>query len=366
MNLDNKFQIIDSHMHLRGGDNADIKDTLQGISAIKEKLGLDAINVAAIPHDSVGQNILCILFKALNPGNYAFGGLDYYYPGLKKDKDAYRSQAMELIDMGFDGIKSIEAKPTARKLIDIPLDSPLYDGYYEYIESNELPMLWHVGDPEDNWFEDRCSEGVKQAGWCYGDGSFVTLEQLYSEVENVLTKFPRLKAVFAHFYFLSADIERASTFLDSYPSVYFDITPGIEMIYNFSSKRSDWYGFFIRYQDRIIFGTDNGWGDDVPAQKVINAYKNVEFIRAFYETDDVIETWDGIKLRGLALPPEVCQKIYRNNFMKVIKSKPSRPVNLKAAISYAQKLHAALLTVETKSTITKQIKDAIDMLKECD
>ncbi len=58
MDSNNKFQFIDSHIHIRGVDNAGIKQTFQGISAIKEQLGMDAINVAAIPQwdpDSVGQ-----------------------------------------------------------------------------------------------------------------------------------------------------------------------------------------------------------------------------------------------------------------------------------------------------------------------
>jgi hypothetical protein len=183
-----KFRFIDSHIHIRDTENAGVEKVLQGIAAIWEQLGMKAINVAVIPQwdpDSVGQSVLCILFKALNPGNYAYGGLDYYYPGLKKDQEISLSQVKELVEIGFDGIKSIEAKPTARKLIDVPLDSPLYDKYYAYIESNELPMLWHVGDRADNWVEERCSEGTKQAGWYYGDGSFVSLEQLYSEVDNV-------------------------------------------------------------------------------------------------------------------------------------------------------------------------------------
>jgi predicted TIM-barrel fold metal-dependent hydrolase len=367
LNPNNKLRIIDSHIHIRGTENAGVEKTLKGITSIKEQLGLEAINVAAIPQwdpDSVAQNLLCILFKALNPGSYAYGGLDYYYSGLKKDKDAFLNQAKELIEMGFDGIKSIEAKPPARKLIDIPLDSPLYDKYYDYIESNELPMLWHVGDPADNWIEEKCSDWLKNAGWYYGDGSFVSLEQLYAEVDNVLTKFPRLKAVFAHFYFMSADIDRAAAFLDKHPSVYFDITPGVEMIYNFDSKRSEWRDFFIRYQDRIIFGTDSGWGDEEsPAQKVIKAHWNVSFMRAFYETDDVVEAWNNIKVRGLALPQEVCQKIYRENFMRVLKAAPPKPVNLKAALEYTERVYAALQTNEAKSAVVKQTKDALDILK---
>lgn len=109
-------------------------------------------------------------------------------------------------------------------------------------------------------------------------------------------------------------------------------------------------GFINAY--RIIFGTDNGWGDDLsPEQKVISANKNVTFMREFYETDAVIETGNGIKVCVLSLPQDVCQKIYKNNYMKVLKSAPFKPVNLKAAIAYTQKLYTTLQAAETKSTI---------------
>lgn len=49
MNSGNKLRFIDSHIHIRGVDQFGIKHTLQGISAIKEQLDMDAITVAAIP-----------------------------------------------------------------------------------------------------------------------------------------------------------------------------------------------------------------------------------------------------------------------------------------------------------------------------
>lgn len=368
MQSDFKYRFIDSHVHIRGTESAGVRQTIEGIYAIKEQTNMDAINVAAIPQwdpDSAGQNLLCILFKAMYPRNYAYGGLDYHYSGLKKDACSFLDQVMDLMEMGFDGVKSIEAKPTARKLIDLPLDSPLYDDYYNYIQNNDLPMLWHVGDPEDNWMEEKCSDWVKQAGWCYSDGSFVTLEQLYAEVEHVLEKFPGLKAVFAHFCFLSADLERASRFLDRHPAVYFDITPGIEMIYNFSRRRSDWHDFFIEYQDRIIFGTDNGWGDDnSPSQKVINACKHVAFMRALYETDDEIDYGNGIPVRGLSLPQDVCRKIYRDNYLKVLGSKPPKPVDLKAAEAYGDKLYSAFRQENEHGALVRQAKECLDLLRE--
>jgi hypothetical protein len=40
--------------------------------------------------------------------------------------------------------------------------------------------------------------------------------------------------------------------------VFFDLTPGAEMYFNFSSRLGEVRDFFLRYQDRLIYGTDIG------------------------------------------------------------------------------------------------------------
>jgi hypothetical protein len=84
-----------------------------------------------------------------------------------------------------------------------------------------------------------------------------------------------------------------------------DLAPGVEMLHNFSARRDDARAFFIRFADRIIFGSDFGmtcgWGRD-----------RGMMIRRFLETDEVFDVPDDPAmtpddrppLKGIALPRE--------------------------------------------------------------
>ena len=105
-----------------------------------------------------------------------------------------------------------EGKPTLRKAIGQPLDSPVYDAYYAFCEAQSFPILFHVGDPPDLWDSEKVPEWARRRGWFYGDGTYPALETLYGEVDGILDKFPTLHIILAHFYFGSYDIERAARF----------------------------------------------------------------------------------------------------------------------------------------------------------
>jgi len=77
-------------------------------------------------------------------------------------------------------------------------------------------------------------------------------------VINVLQRHPDIKVVFAHFFFMSAQLERLGEYLDRYPNMCVDLTPGIEMYRNFSKNPEGARNFFRKYQDRILYGTDIG------------------------------------------------------------------------------------------------------------
>lgn len=80
---------------------------------------------------------------------------------------------------------------------------------------------------------------AKKQRWVYYLDDYPTKEELYTETENVLDGHPDLKIVLCHFYFMPADLEEASKFLETYRNANFDLTLGIELMYNISSKRDD-------------------------------------------------------------------------------------------------------------------------------
>ena len=183
-----------------------------------------------------------------------------------------------------------------------------------------------MADPEEFWDENLAPDWAKKQGWVYYLDDYPTKEELYGEIEHVLESHPRLNVVLCHFYFISADLERASEFLDTYGNAGLDLTLGIELMYNISRRSDDWRDFFIKYQDRFFFGTDIAtW------QTLQEALDRIWLIRNFLESDEEFytpSTADKLLTRyekpfvGLHLPEPVLRKIYAENFRRLWGQKP--------------------------------------------
>ena len=341
--------IVDSHSHI-----SQIKDIAQYIRMLENNT-LDYLNILSLPSyddERYILNPLCILAKASYPKKiYTFGSLNHFSAKYASQKKDYAKQVENLIKMGFDGIKMWEGKPNITKQIDLPLNSPEYDDFYTYLEKNAIPVTSHIADPKELWDKENVPKWAVDNGWSYIDGTFTPNEEFYTQVEDVLARYPQLKITFAHFFFMSADIDRASKYLEKWPSVNFDVTPGMEMYVNFSKRPDEWRDFFIKYQNRILFGTDNGYSG-------VSLY-GISFVRKFLETNDEFEN-DGVLYRGLKLPIEVLNNIYFNNFMRFINFR-SNPVNLNMAIDYYEHIPEF---ISSNAILKEQYIQVIDSLKE--
>lgn len=357
MQLNYKGPIIDCHIH-----SMSIDSMLKFIKDLNDFRQYKAINDLCYTEgtdDYLPQTILKMLFKALVPGKvYAFGPLHYpeKVPVAKLD---FLSQIERNMEMGYDGIKLLEGKTTVRAHLGIPLDSAVYDGFFGYAQENSIPILFHIADPETFWDLGRIPSWAKEAGWFYGDGKHPTKGQLYFEVERILKRYPGLKIIFAHFYFLSDDLEMAAEFLERWPKVCFDITPGSEMYENFAKRTGEWRDFFIRYQDRIFFGTDSEKGID-------------EFIttpvRTFLETDEkFIFLQDRVKHlgvigEGIRLDTSILEKIYYINF-ETLAGKIPKKVNIDAVYREAEWIQDILKDSPKEFMCKKDLNMYLDMLK---
>jgi len=245
----------------------------------------------------------------------------------------------------------MEGKPDTRKRIGVPLDSPVFDLYYEYLEADRIPLLFHVNDPAMFWDKDRVSAHIIERGWAYLDDSFQTKEGIYTEVEGILKKFPKLRVIFAHFYFMDEEgIERASDFLDRWPEASFDLAPGMHFP-NFEKNLSGWRDFFIKYQDRILFGTDNDYG---VAKELIYT------MRTILETDNEIAYWDAL-LHGMKLDRGVLDKIYRANFQRYAGEAP-REVDVDLLKEDCNRIDKMAQGSPMRESICKDVRDVLDRL----
>jgi predicted TIM-barrel fold metal-dependent hydrolase len=326
--------IIDCHLHLHG--KLEEIAALDSLPVVARASGLERINCLSCTSSATHldderslDNLILAQAKLKYPELlYTFGGL---YHCLPQGGPTLGEQVRLLVALGFDGIKMLEGKPTVYKTSPYPLDAAVYHPFYTYCAEAGVPILFHVADPEEFWDPALVPDWAKKYNWTY-DAAFPVKEELYRQVDHILGRFPGLKIIFAHFYFLSADLPRAASFLDTWPGVSFDLTPGTELYFNFSKKHELWRDFFIKYQDRILFGTDN-----FDTSKVDDAARHISIIRQFLETDRTFDALDGTMtdlglplcawngtLQGLGLPPDVLEKIYYRNFLRYAGNRPKK------------------------------------------
>jgi predicted TIM-barrel fold metal-dependent hydrolase len=323
MNLPfSSLPIIDSHVHFVHPERMD------EILALMDAVPCARFNLVCIPNpDGSNHNPAALYFKQRHPERaYISGALEYgsALANLDHAPELLAAQIAALKARGFDGLKLIEGKPQVRKLLPHPLDGPLYAGMWAALEQENFPVVFHVNDPDEFWDAQRCPDWARESNWDYSDGSYPSKQDLYGEVDSILMRHPNLKIIFAHFYFLSVNLERAASFLDAHPGVCFDLAPHMGMYRDFSRASGAARSFFFRFQDRIIYGTDTDTRAIVRGPDGFRFMQSIpQFIRSFLERDGEFAMPDGARYQGLDLPREVLEKIYAANFERIYGAAPA-------------------------------------------
>lgn len=338
--------ITDAHIHCWGVGELD--ETIDTLWSTMTQGGVERVNiVSALDPHAVNCNAVGLYFKGRFPDRVTlFGGLDHVtaaQAGPETMAADLVAQVDRLRTMGCDGIKLIEGKPLVYKWLPLSFDGPVYAPFFDRLEATGFPVIWHVNDPPTFWDGERVPAWARERGWFYGDGTFPTMETLYAQVENVLSRHPQLRVVLAHFFFLSDDLSRAAALLERYPHAHLDLTPGSEMYFNFARDPDAVRRFFLRFSDRIIYGTDATDQAMVSAVGRQRTAGKMWMVRCFLESEEHFDAAPLIQrpgeVRGIALPPEVLIKIYRTNFQRLMGERPA-PLDKAMALTECQRLAA--------------------------
>ncbi len=365
--------LIDCHFHVHadGMDLPRVGGTLERFCRVT---GVQTISIACVPdglhpgYDS-RQVFIGFLLKALRPDRvYVFGALDYSDQIAGEGASDFAAQAGRLFEMGVDGVKMLEGKPTTRRIVKTPLDSPAYEPFFQFLEERSLPVLAHVADPPLCWDPVNVPDHYRQAGYFYGSEGLPTFEGFQEEILNVARRHPGLKLILAHFFCSWDRIDRAARFMEEYPNIAFDLTPGFEMYEHFARKPGEWRDFFIRYGSRILFGTEGGlmgppfgWPDALIEGKI-------GFMRRFLETgEEAVFTYDPkftFRTVGLNLPPETLEKIYRRNYLDRLSGKEPRPPNRALVIAECRRAVERLRKMKAPSPQRDAEAAALEQIAE--
>jgi len=203
------------------------------------------------------------------------------------------------------------------------VDDELFDPIYEHMVAKGWPLLTHIAEPLECWLP--LKEGSPHYGYysrnpewhMFNKPDYPSHATLMAARDNVLAKHPRLRMIGAHLGSLEYDVDEVAARLDRYPNFAVDISARLsDLAIQNSAKVRD---FFVKYQDRILFGTDVVMRQAPSALPAAERAQALASLRQTYETHIAYLEHSGpVTVRsypseGLALPPSVLDKHWRTN-----------------------------------------------------
>ena len=133
------------------------------------------------------------------------------------------------------------------------------------------------------------------------------------ERNRMFQKHPKTTFIAAHFAYHANDLARMGKLLDEMPNVYTEVGA---ILAELGRQPRTAHDFFVKYQDRILFGKDAFQPDEFPY-----------FWRVFETNDEYFDYYRDYhafwKLYGIDLPDAVLRKVYYQNALKITRGLPT-------------------------------------------
>jgi len=273
--------------------------------------------------------------KTLNerhPGRFvAFVRMDYVGDGDPKDQKTWDVQKpgfgvrmadklTEAVRQGACGLKLL--KDLGLTLRDqngkiIPPDDPRFDPMWERAAELKIPVIWHCADPRA-FFEpiseknERWEELHRHPEWSFHGGDFPKFDDLVAARMRVVEKHPKTTFILAHFADLPDDLKTLGQYLDKCPSAYVEFAGRIAELGRQPYTARE---FFLKYQDRILFGTDGV----PPMSELVPHFQMLETRDEYFPYEDNPFPPQGFwNIYGLDLPDDVLRQVYYENAVRII------------------------------------------------
>ena len=316
----------DTHVHLNVEDTTFIKQ------AKEDNFRLLTINVNTFDYPPIEdqRSIALRLIKAC-PGRLAYTttftvknwGSNEWQPQTL----AYLKESFEKGAIAVKIWKNIGMELRDKNGKFVMIDDARFDSVLNFIEKSNVTLLGHLGEPRNAWLpaEQMTVAGDKEyfskhpQYHMYRHPENPTYEDQINARDNMLKKHPNLRFVGAHLGSLEWNVDELAKRLDKFPNMAVDMAARISHL-QFQSVKN-WqkvHDFIMKYQDRLIYATDHGVE---PKTNFVELNKSVHDIRIrdwkFFATNDEMNVSDfSEKFKGLKLPKDVIDKIYRENAEK--------------------------------------------------
>ncbi|HKU90237.1 MAG TPA: amidohydrolase family protein [Steroidobacteraceae bacterium] len=251
-----------------------------------------------------------------------------WLPRVKAQLDADAKQGAKAVKI-WKNVGMAE-KDSSGKLIF--LDNPAFSPVADEVQRLGLTLIGHQAEPYNCWLPldqmstDNDREYFKEHPQyhMYLHPEMPSYEDQIGHRDNFVAAHPQMRFVGAHLGSLEYDVDRIAAFLDRFPNANVDMAARMSQVQYQSVRDYDKVrNFFIKYQDRLLYGTDLTLN---PGEAGTDEQK-AEFKRSAHQfwIDDwrYLATPESRRVEmikadvpGLALPRDVIDKIYYSNAVR--------------------------------------------------
>jgi predicted TIM-barrel fold metal-dependent hydrolase len=313
-----KYYVIDVHNHVN--DARGIEEHMDPRQVVQV---MDSTNVrtVVILTGMWGEKLQKVLDEMVKPFPGRF--LVFIEIDWSKIDDANFSQEMvaqldDAVARGARGLKILKDLGLGVRGKDgklIAVDDPRLDPVWEECGRLGIPVSIHISDPEAFFHpvdarNERYEELIEHPDWSFYGPRFPSKESLLAARDRVFARHPNTTFVALHMANWPERLDYVSEVLDRYPNVILEFGARQAELGRQPRRARE---FFLQYQDRIMFGTDNGMSEEM--------YRN--HFRWLETSDESFDYWGypgqgRWKIYGMELPDAVLEKVYHSNAERML------------------------------------------------
>lgn len=307
-----RFYVIDVHNHVNDAQGIDEHMDPKRVLQIMDATNVKTVVILTGMWGDKLQKVIDEMVKPY-PGRFmVFTQIDW----SKIDDPNFGQEMVQQLDdavrRGARGLKLLKdlglgVKDKTGKLI--PVDDARLDPVWEECGRLGIPVFIHSGDPEAFFHpidatNERYEELIEHPDWSFYGPQFPSLQDVLEARNRVFAKHPRTTFVSLHMGW-PENLPWVAKMLDDHPNVMVEFGAREAELGRQPRQTRE---LFLKYQDRVMFGTDNGMDEGLYR----NQYRWLE------TSDEYFDPWGypgqgRWKTYGVGLPDPVLEKIYHKN-----------------------------------------------------
>lgn len=307
-----RFPFIDIHNHQYGMASMDLSTVTNEMDKLNMRVMINLSGGSGEQLRAAVKNV-----QQNKPGRFlVFANIDFKNVGEPGWGEKAARQLEEDVQNGASGLKIFKNLGFSVKDISgarVPVDDAILDPIWKKAGELKIPVLIHTADPKSFWDSldnknERWLELIINPNRKRGADNPVPFETLIGEQHNLFKKHRNTTFIAAHFGWYPNNLDKLSSILDEMPNVVVEFGA---VIAELGRQPKMAKAFFIKYQDRILFGKDS-W---VPAEYA-TYFRILETEDEYFPYHKKYHAFWA--MYGMGLPDNILKKIYYKNALRIL------------------------------------------------